>query len=111
MTRNMRKRLRVQPSYGFKHADCSMQPPPGVDAAKQLQFELQLVNWYSAKQVSSELQRLLWLAGWLADTLHCQSGGALAVARLGRLSSCCCRHCCVLLLPLLLVAPAGAHPW
>lgn len=51
MTRNMRKQLKVQPSYGYKHPDCSMQPPPGVEPDQVLQFVMQLCSWYPAKQV------------------------------------------------------------
>lgn len=51
MTHNMRKQLKVQPSYGYKHPDCSMQPPPGVEPDQVLQFVMQLCSWYPAKQV------------------------------------------------------------
>lgn len=51
MNRNMRKQLKVQPSYGYRHPDCGMQPPPGVQADQVLQFVMQLVSWYPAKQV------------------------------------------------------------
>lgn len=53
MTRNMRKQLKVQPSYGYKHPDCGMQPPPGVQPDQTLQFALQLCSWYPAKKVSA----------------------------------------------------------
>jgi hypothetical protein len=49
----MRKQLKVQPSYGYKHPDCGMQPPAGVQPDQPLQFVLQLCSWYSAKQVSA----------------------------------------------------------
>jgi hypothetical protein len=51
MTKGMRKQLKVQPSYGYKHPDCGMQPPPGVQPDQALQFVLQLCSWYPAKTV------------------------------------------------------------
>lgn len=49
----MRKQLKVQPSYGYKHPDCGIQPPPGVQPDQPLQFVMQLCSWYPAKQVSA----------------------------------------------------------
>jgi hypothetical protein len=51
MTRNMRKQLKVLPSYGYKHPDCGMQPPAGVQPDQTLQFVLQLCSWCPAQQV------------------------------------------------------------
>lgn len=51
----MCKQLKVQPSYGYQHPDCSMQPPPGVPSDHTLQFILQLCSWYPAKEVSCSL--------------------------------------------------------
>jgi hypothetical protein len=39
--------LKVKPSYGYEHPDCSMVAPPGVPPGEPLVFELQLVKWYS----------------------------------------------------------------
>lgn len=46
-----RKRLRVQPGYGYAHPACGMRPPPGVPSDAALQFDLQLARWYPAAQV------------------------------------------------------------
>lgn len=51
MTRNMRKQLKVLPSYGYQHPDCGMQPPVGVQPDQTLQFVLQLCSWCPAQQV------------------------------------------------------------
>lgn len=52
MTRGMRKRLRVQPSYGYQHPECKMVPPAGVPSGSSvLQFDLKLVNWYPKDEV------------------------------------------------------------
>jgi hypothetical protein len=68
MSRNSRKRLRVQPSYGFLHPDCGMQPPRGVEPNQQLQFDLQLVNWYPAKQVCGGREKPA-AGGWLGGAV------------------------------------------
>jgi hypothetical protein len=52
MTRGMRKRLKVQPSYGYQHPECKMVPPAGVPSGNSvLQFDLKLVNWYPKDEV------------------------------------------------------------
>ncbi|KAF6261061.1 hypothetical protein COO60DRAFT_1637104 [Scenedesmus sp. NREL 46B-D3] len=52
MTRGMRKRLKVRPSYGYQHPECKMVPPAGVPSSSSvLQFELMLVNWYPKDEV------------------------------------------------------------
>lgn len=52
MTRGMRKRLKVQPSYGYQHPECKMVPPAGVPSdSSVLQFDLKLVNWYPKDEV------------------------------------------------------------
>jgi hypothetical protein len=52
MTRGMRKRLKVQPSYGYQHPECKMAPPAGVPSSSSvLQFDLKLVNWYPKDEV------------------------------------------------------------
>lgn len=53
MTRNQRKRLKVQPGYGYQHPDCGMSAPTAAQAhvREVLQFDLQLVNWYPKEQV------------------------------------------------------------
>jgi hypothetical protein len=56
MTRGMRKRLKVQPSYGYQHPECKMVPPPGVPSSSSaLQFDLKLVNWYPKDEVGHAL--------------------------------------------------------
>jgi hypothetical protein len=48
----MRKRLKVQPSYGYQHPECKMAPPAGVPSSSSvLQFDLKLVNWYPKDEV------------------------------------------------------------
>lgn len=48
----MRKRLKVQPSYGYQHPECKMVPPAGVPSdSSVLQFDLKLVNWYPKDEV------------------------------------------------------------
>uniref|UniRef100_A0A383VCY1 peptidylprolyl isomerase n=1 Tax=Tetradesmus obliquus TaxID=3088 RepID=A0A383VCY1_TETOB len=52
MTRGMRKRLKVQPNYGYQHPECKMVPPAGVPSdSSVLQFDLKLVNWYPKDEV------------------------------------------------------------
>ena len=46
--------LKVKPSYGYRHPECSMLPPEGVPADDTLCFEIQLVQWYPAEQVTWE---------------------------------------------------------
>ena len=43
--------LKVKPSYGYRHPDCSMPAPVGVPSDETLCFELQPVHWYPAEQV------------------------------------------------------------
>ena len=43
--------LKVKPSYGYRHPDCSMPAPTGVPSDETLCFELQPVHWYPAEQV------------------------------------------------------------
>jgi hypothetical protein len=48
----MRKRLKVQPTYGYQHPECNMVPPAGVPSSSSvLQFDLKLVNWYPKDEV------------------------------------------------------------
>ena len=47
--------LKVKPSYGYKHPDCTMPAPEGVPTDDVLCFELQLAQWYPASQVSGTL--------------------------------------------------------
>ena len=42
MCRGERAVLEVQPSYGFKHRDCKMQPPEGVKAEDPLRVDVQV---------------------------------------------------------------------
>eukprot|EP00879_Flechtneria_rotunda_P002973 GHRR01003190.1.p1 GENE.GHRR01003190.1~~GHRR01003190.1.p1 ORF type:complete len:634 (+),score=228.22 GHRR01003190.1:2740-4641(+) len=51
MTQGACKRVKVQPHYGYQHSSCKMAPPDRVPAGEVLHFDLQLVNWYPAKQV------------------------------------------------------------
>lgn len=43
--------LKVKPSYGYRHPECTMPAPEGVPADETLCFEIQLVQWYPAEQV------------------------------------------------------------
>lgn len=56
MTRNQRKRLKVQPSYGYQHSDCTMSPPAAVagHVKEVLKFDLKLTNWYPKGQVGMQ---------------------------------------------------------
>jgi hypothetical protein len=79
MTLNMRKQLKVQPSYGYCHPDCGMQPPAGVHADQTLQFLLQLCSWYPAKQVR-------W-HGWGASHITHRTDGQRAAVVVHRTGS------------------------
>lgn len=43
--------LKIKPSYGYRHPDCSMEPPSSVPADEPLSFEMQLLEWYPAARV------------------------------------------------------------
>lgn len=61
MTRNSRKQLKVQPAYGYKHPDCGMAPPAGVQPDQTLQFVLELCSWYPAKEVREGAPTDVWV--------------------------------------------------
>jgi hypothetical protein len=51
MTKGQVNRLRIKPSYGFRHPLCKMPPPPGVPAGQPLACTLELVELVSGQQV------------------------------------------------------------
>eukprot|EP00798_Chlamydomonas_sp_ICE-L_P005152 gene5152-34966_t len=57
MSKGQRNMLKLKPTYGYKHPDCTMQPPRGVSASlastATLSFDLQLVSWHPAAEVKA----------------------------------------------------------
>ena len=49
MARGGRKVVRARPDYGYAHPDCGMAPPKGVDAARALAFDLELLGTVSGE--------------------------------------------------------------
>lgn len=51
MVQGQRCTLQIRPEYGYKHKECQMKPPKGVDVDESMQYDMQLLQLYSKDDV------------------------------------------------------------